>query len=129
MAEIEIARRGIVAVVDDDSRMLESLQDLLESDGYEARVFSSAKAFLASGSLYAIGCLICDICMPEMDGWALQRLVTLQRPDLPIILITAHAVSALTVAARCSGRLPPLFKKPFDGQSLLRAIRSLLAGP
>lgn len=127
MDDIKSVRREIVAVVDDDGRVVESLQDLLESAGYEVQIFSSAAAFLASGSIGAVGCLISDICMPGMDGCALQREVTLQRPELPIILITAHADQEQKIAARCSGRHPQLFKKPFDGQLLLHAVRLLIA--
>src|SRR5690606_26546737 len=51
--EVRVAnnKRNIVAIVDDDPRLLESLEDLLESAGYEARTFSSAGTFLASGLL------------------------------------------------------------------------------
>jgi FixJ family two-component response regulator len=110
-------------VVDDDSSVRESLQDLLESAGHETRIFSSAGAFSISDCVGETDCLICDICMPEMDGWALQRRVMLQRPDLPIILMTGHAERALPPFG---GSSAPLFQKPFDAQLLLRTIRLLL---
>ncbi|MET3918446.1 FixJ family two-component response regulator [Variovorax sp. OAS795] len=118
--------QSVVAVVDDDRRMLEGLQDLLESAGHAVRVFSSASAFLASDSFEAAGCLICDICMPGMDGWGLQRLASLRRPELPVILMTAHVDEAKFISSRCIGRKPELFKKPFDGPSLLRTVDSCL---
>ena len=111
----------IIAAVDDDQRVLESLGELLESADHVARLFGSAKALLESGSLAEIDCLISDIDMPQMDGFELLRAVQAARPGLPIILITGHP-SLL-------GGLPPaglghyrLFKKPFDGQELLKAV-------
>lgn len=123
-------RKLVVAVVDDDRRVLESLDDLLESGGYCARVFPSAKDFLESGALLSISCLISDIRMPAMDGWELEMLARHERPELPIILITGHdAIQNQARSTRAAGRLRVLFKKPFDGQELLAAISAALAAP
>ena len=119
---------SIIAVVDDDQRILESLANLLESADHEVRLFASAAALLESGSLTVIDCLISDIDMPVMDGFELLRATHLARPELPIILITGHP--------EILNRLPPiaphhyhLFKKPFDGQELLTAISDALRNP
>lgn len=121
-------RKGVVAVVDDDRRLLEALQDLFESAGHEVRVFSSANAFLACDCFDDVACLVSDICMPGMDGWGLQRIAAQRRPELPIIMMTAHANEAKFIASRCIGRVPELFRKPFDAQLLLRAVESRLRG-
>jgi len=111
----------VVAVVDDDERVLESLENLLESAGYVARLFSSATALLESRSLDEIDCLIADIGMSVMDGFELQRLAKAARPELPVILITGrHDVAKLANAADPGGQ--PCFKKPFDGRDLLTAV-------
>ena len=118
----------IVAVVDDDKRILESLGNLLESADHSVRLFASAAALLESGSLAEIDCLISDIDMPVVDGFELSRIVRAARPELPIILITGHP--------EILNRLPPagtghyrLFKKPFDGQELLTAVSDALRSP
>jgi FixJ family two-component response regulator len=74
--------RPVVAVVDDDPRLLESMEDLLESAGYVARSFSSARSLLISG-LSGMDVLITDIGMPGMDGFELCALVKKVRPDCP----------------------------------------------
>jgi FixJ family two-component response regulator len=61
-----------VAVVDDDYAVLESVEDLLNSAGYVARTFSSAREFLEDGALDSVGCLVSDIRMPGMDGLELR---------------------------------------------------------
>ena len=63
----------VVAAVDDDFRVRESMESLLESAGYAPVVFSSAEEFLESGTLAAATCVITDIRMPGMDGIELQR--------------------------------------------------------
>src|SRR5262245_13881579 len=117
--------KGTIAVVDDERAVLESLVDLLESAGYVARVFSSAQEFLDSEALRSIACLISDVRMPGMDGWELQSLVCEQRPHLPIILVTAHEEAERQAhLLRPHGGAQLLFKKPFDGQQLLAAIKA-----
>ena len=82
-------RSPIVAVVDDDPRLLESLGDLLESAGYVARSFSSAESLLASG-VSGLDVLITDIGMPGMDGFELRERMKKAHPDLPVFLITGR---------------------------------------
>ncbi|MCF6110452.1 response regulator [Mesorhizobium muleiense] len=114
--------RLVVAVVDDDPRLLESLEDLLESAGYAARSFSSARALLISG-LSDLDVLITDIGMPGMDGFELCDLVKKVRPDLPMFLITGRHEIANADRAQC---VSECFRKPFDAQVMLAAIGNAL---
>jgi FixJ family two-component response regulator len=118
----------IIAVVDDDQSVLESLEDLLESADHTVRLFASATALLESDCLAEIDCLISDIGMPVMDGFELLGVVHAARPGLPIILITGQ----LDIV----NRMPPigpghyrLFKKPLDGEELLTAVSDALRNP
>jgi FixJ family two-component response regulator len=121
--EAEVTKgRAVVAVVDDDPRLLESMEDLLESASYAVRSFSSAASLLASG-LAGVDVLITDIGMPGMDGFELRNVVKGLRPDLPVFLITGR--HELAVQARA---LSPneVFRKPFDSQALLASIADAL---
>jgi FixJ family two-component response regulator len=121
-------RRGIIAVVDDDPRVLESLEDLLESAGHTVVAFSSARALLDDGGFTAVGCLIADIGMPQIDGFELHRLARARRPELPVIFITGRHEIADQQRATTAGN-QGFFCKPFDGQALLAAVgRALSAG-
>jgi FixJ family two-component response regulator len=111
----------IVAVVDDDLRLLESLGDLLESAGYSVRSFRSARSFMEDeAALSETSCLIADIGMPVIDGFELEKLVKQARPELPVILITGRHEIADQQRAIAQGNR--FFRKPFDGQALLAAI-------
>ena len=117
-----------IALVDDDQRVLESLKNLLESADHAVRPFASAAALLASGCLPQIDCLISDIGMPGMDGFELLRAVQTVRPELPIILITGH-LDLLVQVPPVGMSQYGLFKKPFDGEELLAAVRKTDGGP
>jgi FixJ family two-component response regulator len=112
----------VVAVVDDDPRLLESLEELLESAGYLSRSFSSAQQLLISG-LSGLDVLITDIGMLGMNGFELRDLVKRARPDLPVFLITGrHEIADQDRAQGVSG----FFRKPFDAQALLAAVSDAL---
>jgi FixJ family two-component response regulator len=115
----------IVAVVDDDPRLIESLEDLLESAGYSVRSFRTAGSFLEdSVALSETDCLIADIGMPVIDGFELEKRVRQVRPELPVILITGRHEIADQQRAIAQGNR--FFRKPFDGQALLAAISQAL---
>ena len=59
-----MTHKVIVAVVDDDDSLRESLPDLLKSLGFSAHAYSSAEKFLASDSISDTKCLVLDIAMP-----------------------------------------------------------------
>ena len=116
----------IVVAVDDDFRVRESLESLIESAGYEPVVFSSAEEFLQSGTLTAATCVITDVRMPGMDGVELQRRIRLERPDLPIIFISAHNNAEIRQKALDEGAVDFLYK-PFNAADLLEVIQAALA--
>ena len=117
--------KHVVVGVDDDFRVRESIERLVESAGYAASVFSSAEEFLQSGTLARAICLVTDVRMPGMDGIELQRCIRLDRPELPVIFISAHHDDGTRKRALDEGAVGFLYK-PFDGGELLRAIEAAL---
>lgn len=119
-------RLYVIAIADDDHRVLESLGELLESAGYSVRLFNSAEAFLGADAVHEIDALISDIRMPGMDGIELQQRVGVMRPGLPVILITARSDVDLAGIPQPNNR--GVFRKPVDGAELIKAIETALKG-
>ena len=118
----------VVGVVDDDLRVLESMASLLEAAGYTTRLFISAAALLENDGLSQIDCLISDIGMPDMDGFALQRLTMAARPELPVIWITGrNGPTKRRLAGRKHAGVK-VFLKPFDALELIDAVAAALRG-
>ena len=115
----------LIVIVDDDESMQDSLQDLIESAGLEARCFGSAEGFLESGLHRQAACLITDIRMPKMSGLELQARLKEEECSVPIIFITAHGDARMRIRAMREGAVEFL-AKPFDHHLLLKRVRAAL---
>ena len=91
--------------------------------GFRAEAFSSAEAFLESGSLNETGCLILDVTMPGMSGPELQRQLALSGQAIPIVYITAHGGDSLRPRLLAGGAVECL-SKPFSDTALREALNS-----
>jgi FixJ family two-component response regulator len=115
----------IVFVVDDDVSVRESLEALLNFEGWRTETFSSAEEFLRRARTDEPSCLILDVSLPALNGLDLQSLVAADRSDMPIIFITGHGDVPTTVRAMKAGAVEFL-TKPIDDEVLLAAIRQAL---
>ena len=123
---MNIERRSkLIAIVDDDQSVQNTLQDLIESEGLSARCFGSAEKFLESGEQHNAACLIADIRMSGMSGLQLQAKLKAERCRIPIIFITAHGDAKMRVQAMCDGAVEFL-TKPFDNAVLLQTVQAAL---
>jgi len=117
--------KPIVFVVDDDVWIRESLQTLLEDEGWQPETFASAQEFLDRPRAFAPSCLVLDISLPGLNGLELQKRVSVERTDMPIIFITGHGDIPMSVGAMKAGAVEFL-TKPFNDDVLLTAIRQAL---
>jgi len=115
----------LIAIIDDDDAMQDSLRDLMEASGLVARCFGSAEEFLESGLHRRAACVIADIRMPKMSGLELQARLKEEECDIPIIFITAYGNARMRIQAMREGAVEFL-TKPFDHQLLLKTVRAAL---
>jgi FixJ family two-component response regulator len=113
----------LVAVVEDDESVRESLEGLFQSVGYEVLVYISAETLLSSGRLADIDCLITDFGLPGMNGIELLRVAHARRAQLPVIVITARPEPAILTQALAAGARHA-FSKPLESTRLLEAVSS-----
>ena len=115
--------KPIVFVVDDDVSVRESLELLIDFAGWQPETFASAEEFLARPRVMKPSCLVLDISLPNLNGLELQKLITTDRLEMPIIFITGHGDIPKTVQAMKGGAVEFL-TKPIDSDALLKAIRN-----
>jgi FixJ family two-component response regulator len=115
----------IVFVVDDDVSVRESLQQLIRCKGWQPRAFASAQEFLARPPALVPNCLILDVSLAGLDGLDVQKRVSIERPEMPVIFITGHGDVRTTVQAMKAGA-SEFLTKPFRDDVMLSAIREAL---
>ena len=115
-----------VFIIDDDSGVRESIQDLVESVGLHAESFASAQEFLSTERRGGPSCLVLDVRLPGISGLDLQHELKRAGVKIPIIFITGHADIPMTVTAMKSGAVEFL-TKPFREQDLLDVIQRALS--
>ena len=116
---------NLIAIIDDDEAVQDSLQDLIEAAGLVARCFGSAEEFLESDLRTQAACLIVDIHMRKMSGLQLQAKLKEEGCNIPVIFVTAHGDARMRIRAMREGAVEFL-AKPFDHHLLLKRVRAAL---
>ena len=114
-----------ICILDDDLSVLNSLQELLQSDGFESETFDKPEKFIAYARENAVKLLVLDVWMPDTNGIEVQKLLREILPDTRIVMITGHEVPAIREDALKGGACAFLVK-PFDDEIFLAAVRRAL---
>lgn len=120
-----VNRSSLIAVVDDDISVRESVESLLKSVGFRVMTYSSAEEFIGSPRLGAADCLILDVRLDGMSGPDLQRELKTAGRSIPIVFVTAHETEALRERMMADGAIDCLLK-PFNDDTLLNAVEVAL---
>jgi FixJ family two-component response regulator len=115
----------MVVVVDDDISVRESLELLIQNEGWQSALFESAQEFLAQLPSVAPSCLILDINLPDLSGLDIQQRISDERFSIPIIFITGYGDIPTSVRAIKAGAAEFL-TKPLDDVILIDAIREAI---
>ena len=116
----------LVAVVDDDISVRESLDSLIRSVGMDVRVFASAEEFLNSANPRKADCLVLDVRLPGMSGVELHHHLLARDRNVPAIFITAHASDDLARLEARSDWTVAYLTKPFTEDELLDAVNAAM---
>jgi len=116
---------GVVFVVDDDRSMRESLKDLIQSVGLRVEAFASAQEFLRGKRDDLPSCLVLDVRLKGLSGLDLQKRMSENNMEIPIIFMTGHGDIPMSVKAFKAGAVEFL-TKPFRDQDLLDAVYDAL---
>ena len=117
-----------IVLVDDDAAVLESLDAVFTSAGYEVHSFASATAFLERIESLQPACIVTDLRMPGIDGLSLVSLLQGRREAFwPVVVISGHADVPDAVAAMRAGAVDFL-TKPFAPRQLLEIVEDCVTG-
>ncbi len=118
-----------IAVVDDDSAILDLLRVILESESYSVQTFESAPVALKSGVKEPPDAIIIDLMMPGMDGLELLRAFryNARTRDLPVLICSAYYENLASFEAELAKQNALWLRKPFHVQELLDLVERMVS--
>jgi FixJ family two-component response regulator len=114
----------VVAIVDDDASVRQSMLRLVRSFGYRAEAFGSGEEYLGSPVLAETACLLLDVRMPSMDGLEVQRRLAEKAAGIPIVFLTGRATDDEERRARSGGAVEFL-RKPVGRATLFEVLQNV----
>lgn len=118
-------RRELVAVIDDDESVRESLPDLIRELGFDAVSFASAEETINSSLLTLISCFVVDVNMPSMSGPDFFASLQNSARATPFVFITARVDERVRNRLLKNGAVACLYK-PFSDEEFLAALTAAL---
>lgn len=115
-----------ILLVDDDSTVRDSLNDVLVAEGYVVTQAADGQQALDLADRLPVDLALLDLNMPVKNGWDTFERLSAKLPLTPIIIITARPNQLFTAVSAGAGAL---LEKPMDMPMLLRTMEKLLAEP
>jgi DNA-binding NtrC family response regulator len=125
MSEALLAQ-GCVLIVDDEAEIRESLQTLLELEGYEVETAVDGEDGLSKLGERPFDLVLLDLALPGRNGIELLPEIRALDAQLPVIIITAYGTVEDAVRAM-QGGAGNFLQKPWDNEKLLADVRSAVA--
>jgi two-component system, NtrC family, C4-dicarboxylate transport response regulator DctD len=117
--------RGRIIVVDDDRDHLRAVSDWLAVSGFDVGSFERAEEAYKAALEDGVDIVLTDVRMPNIDGMTLLNSLQRQKPELPVVLLTAHGDVSLAVAAMKRGA-EDFIEKPYDAERLISVLNKAL---
>jgi DNA-binding NtrC family response regulator len=121
-----LAMAGSVLIIDDEAEIRESLQTLLELEGYEVETTATGQQGLNRIGQRTFDLILLDLALPDRNGLDILADLHVQDPGLSVIMITAYGTVENAVKAMQSGAAN-FVQKPWDNEKLLADVRAAIA--
>ena len=115
----------LIGILDDDASVRNSIERLLDSDGFATKTFERAADFLAYATEHNLRLAVLDVWLPEASGLAVQQQLRKVSPETRVIVMTGREQPGIRVSAMSAGAFSFLVK-PFDDEDFLAVVRRAL---
>jgi DNA-binding NtrC family response regulator len=122
----ESASAGSVLIIDDEAAIRESLETLLEMEGYDVQSAATADEGLTRIGNRPYDLVLLDLALPDRNGIDLLAELHVHDPQLAVIMITAYGTVENAVKAMQAGATN-FVQKPWDNEKLLADVRTAVA--
>jgi DNA-binding NtrC family response regulator len=124
--ETSLPAAGSVLIIDDEAAIRESLETLLELEGYGVESAASGEEGLARIGERSFDLVLLDLALPDRNGMDLLAEIRTQDPGLSVIMVTAYGTVENAVRAMQAGA-SNFVQKPWDNEKLLADVRAAVA--
>ena len=114
-----------ILIVDDDSRMCDTIEALLKNKGYATQTTNNGKKAIEYLSQNNFDLALLDIVMPEVNGLTVMDYINRKTPETLVIVITGYRSEELAIESLRKGAYDYL-KKPFEPEKLIRTVGNAL---
>ena len=121
-----VTAQGSILIIDDEAAIRESLQTLLELEGYEVEIAETGEEGLAHLSERTYDLALLDYALPDRNGIEILADIRDRDPEFPVIMITAYGTVENAVRAM-QGGAANFIQKPWDNEKLLADVRNTIA--
>jgi len=126
ISETPMSTQGCVLIIDDEEEIRESLQTLLELEGYEVETAANGEQGLSKLDERPFDLVLLDLALPDRNGIELLPEIRALDPQISVIMITAYGTVEDAVRAMQSGA-GNFLQKPWDNEKLLADVRAAIA--
>src|SRR5256885_898275 len=126
LIEMPSSPRGSVLIIDDEVGIRESLQTLLELEGYDVETAANGEQGIARLGDRSFDLVLLDLALPDRNGIDLLAEIRAHAPQLSVIMITAYGTVENAVKAMQAGAAN-FIQKPWDNEKLLADVRAAVA--
>jgi DNA-binding NtrC family response regulator len=117
---------GRILIIDDEAAIRESLETLLQLEGYAVVVAATGREGLSHIEQRAFDVILLDLALPDKNGMDVLAEIRMQHPQQAVIMITAYGTVENAVRAMQSGATN-FIQKPWDNEKLLADVRAAVA--
>src|SRR5256886_3838314 len=117
---------GSILIIDDEAGIRESLQTLLELEGYDVETAANGEQGIARLGERSFDLVLLDLALPDRNGIDLLAEIRAHAPQLSVIMITAYGTVDNAVKAMQAGAAN-FVQKPWDNEKLLADVRAAVA--
>ncbi|MCA8986394.1 MAG: sigma-54-dependent Fis family transcriptional regulator, partial [Planctomycetaceae bacterium] len=117
--------QGSLLLVDDDRHILEAMADYLRRLGYRTETATTCRAAMARMQEFPFECVVCDVNLPDQDGFQLLEWASQNQPETAIIMLTGYGTIESAVEAIRIGAFDYLTKPVIDDELNLSIQRAL----